>query len=1115
MPVFRRGQELVVQRCSDIASRHLYGQALTIAAANCRADICKTLLESNLEYSFEDLASALNSVSGWAGAEVVQSLLKHDSKKLLGIQEYSSGLSHAARKNNGRVVVYWLEKHPEHDNLAVDPSTIIDVSASGFLGALIQLLNYIRRKDSFERILSQCLQVASKNGHDEVVEYLIGRGADVNTVIDIGEDLLNDRYRITRNKHGSTRNLSALQAALVGFDRFGGTIAYDNEQPRADISSQQRIIRLLLEKGADPNRANDNELYPLNIAAAYCTFDIVQELIMSGADPEAVTREHGVALQSAARREVHGLSIIKTLLGPSASDSSFDQGKTEALSEALSFLDHHQYGSWLSKPSSAADVMNTGTGAVVKFLLASLPEERANNPRYCVVAQIACIAGDLECIDLLLQRGMDVNISGYFYGTALQAASCVGNVEVVERLLESGAETDILHDAYGTALRAAVIQGHEDLVRLLITYGADVNLRNNDCSDSVLHLALGSRNNAIFKLLMDAGADMNITTSKQHVLILACEQGDSALVEHLLARGVDVSVSGTKPEHWHDSFYQKATPLHAACANRHLPVVQLLLDHGADVEKTNESSATPLIAAVRANDLSVICSLLDAGADVNHAVLVTPLSEAVDVDHSANITPLSEAAEKCEPEIIEKLLSAGAIIGGLSIKENALARACRSRQHIVAELLLANIWDNEYEVEIRVEALSAAIERGNHEMVRLLLEHGTSPSFDMLRRACVVGVLEVVEMLSNTGIDVNEDDDDDGPLLHVAACHSRPDIVQFLISRGTNTLVRSARYGSPLIAALEGTMAPFLRGHWQPESCRSLAMKLPLSIPPPPRHRYNIRGMTETQETPRYEEILQCEQTVRFLFDARAEMDTTIRKFGNALHLASYVGSEVIVRQLLERTEDISIVGGYFESPLIAGLAGDHPTIVHLLLDRGSEVNQSLPEHGSALHYACGHRSRRLIQSLLDRGADINAYDDKHGSVLAAALSRRSLQDYPTFDEQREQRDIVELLLRHEPKVQIRECDLLAAASHKHCFEGQHWICLLLRHDASVVATEAVIVKTIQSNPYGWWHSDETIRLLLEHDGGLGTTPAMFEAAEMLDDPRKTTIKKILLDHKP
>ena len=280
----------MAQRCSQIVSRHLYGEALTIAAANRRVDVIKTLLENNVEYTSEELTSALDSVSVWAREEVVQSLLKHDAKKVLGIQQYSSGLSHAARNNNSRLIAYWLEKHAEHDNLAVDPSTVIDASANGFLGVLTPLINHIRRKDSFERILSQCLQVASKNGHVEVVEYLIGKGVDVNTVIDLGKDLFNDRFE-NATKYGSTRKLSALQAALVGFDRFRlsglqagwisfeymfGRRAYDNKQTRASMASQKQTVKVLLEKGADPNGTTGYERYPLDIAAAYSTVEIVQ-----------------------------------------------------------------------------------------------------------------------------------------------------------------------------------------------------------------------------------------------------------------------------------------------------------------------------------------------------------------------------------------------------------------------------------------------------------------------------------------------------------------------------------------------------------------------------------------------------------------------------------------------------------------------------------------------------------------------------------------------------------------------------------------------------------------------------------------------------------------------
>ena len=1098
MPILRRGQDLVAQRCTDAASRHLYGEALNTAVANRNLNIMGALLERNLEFDLEELTKNLNSVCAWGSEEALQLLLKHDAKQILGVQQYSNSLTQAARKNNRQIVMYWLNQHPEHLNLVVDPAILIDVSGNGFMDVLLPLIENIRPADSFEMTLNQCLRVASENGHKEVVEYLIGEGADVNSIeqepLYTSDDTHPDQDYFDRLFYDSNRlarKLTALQAALIGFERFGPNTENTPLQQlrsswkKADASSQQEVIEVLLEKGADPNGGDEYEGYPLNIAAKHCTVEIVQKLISSGAKVGAVTKEHGTALQVAARREIGGLPVIKTLLEADAPISSIDPGKAVALNEALSFFEilgwfEQLYTSRFVQSTSVTDVLNTGPGAVVKLLLANLPDMKADDSRYGLLAQMACMAGDQECVELLLQRGMDVNISGSYYGTALQAASRVGNIKIVERLLNSGADVNVLQGVYGTALRAAVIGGHEDLVGILIARGADVNLRYNEHdfnvsdNESVLHLALRSRNSAVFKSLLVAGADTNKEIlDRQHILVVACMQGIPAFVEFLLLSGVDVNFTGTKPRS-----YEEATPLSAACAEGNPSVVKLLLDRGADMEKCNESSATPLIAAIRGNNLSAVLLLLDAGADVNHAVDVS--------HHAVDVTPLSEAAEDCKIEIVEELLSAGATIGSAPTKENALARACSSGQHMVIELLLKNLFGTQYEAEIFGEALSKAIECGNDKIVRRFLEYGVSPSFKMLRQACSAGALEVVKLLVDKSIDINEDDGDDAPLLHVAASHLRPDIVQFLIDRGTNVMLCSTKYGSPLIAALEGYMALFLGSHWQSESCRSLAKQLPL--PEPSYDSYIFSTLNQ--------QVLQCERIVRSLFSAGATMDTTIRNFGNALHLASYMGSEDILHQLLKRMEDVNTFGGYFESPLIAALAGCHLTVVEILLDRNIEINRSSPEHGSALRYACAHSSKQIVQSLLDHGADINAYDNKHGSALAAAASRDTYSRKGTGSIE-EQRAIVELLLRHEPRVKVRECDLLAAASGGYRGDDPHYMRLFLQHDQSVVATEAVINLAIQEYNDDWVGSRETLRLLLDRNCGLVISPATLKAAKL------------------
>ena len=288
--------------------------------------------------------------------EILQKLLKRDWNKVLGIQQFSNCLSQAARNHNGQVVMYWLEEYPEHHNLVVDPATVIDVSKNGFIDILPPLIEQIRPTDSFEKTLSQCLQVASRNSHTEVVEYLIREGADVNTVVE--EAVFTSRGNLI------TRKPSPLQAALIGFDRFRSRSEYYNLKPGwtgAVASFQQRSVEILL------------------------TVEIVRPLISSGAHAEAATREHGTALEAAACRELGGLPIKKALLEASARDCSLVPSDIVALNKALSFFESFHWnrdkddGKYILS-TSIIDVLETGPGAIVKILLANLSEEKQMIP---------------------------------------------------------------------------------------------------------------------------------------------------------------------------------------------------------------------------------------------------------------------------------------------------------------------------------------------------------------------------------------------------------------------------------------------------------------------------------------------------------------------------------------------------------------------------------------------------------------------------------------------------------------------------------------------------------------------------------------------------------------
>lgn len=59
---------------------------------------------------------------------------------------------------------------------------------------------------------------------------------------------------------------------------------------------------------------------------------------------------------------------------------------------------------------------------------------------------IAAIRGDLKCVRLLLELGLDINAQGDMGNTPLHYARSFGHTDVAEFLLSQGARTDIKNE---------------------------------------------------------------------------------------------------------------------------------------------------------------------------------------------------------------------------------------------------------------------------------------------------------------------------------------------------------------------------------------------------------------------------------------------------------------------------------------------------------------------------------------------------------------------------------------------------------------------------------------------------------------------------------------------
>ena len=234
--------------------------------------------------------------------------------------------------------------------------------------------------------------------------------------------------------------------------------------------------------------------------------------------------------------------------------------------------------------TSSSFSQNSNITFAVRHLLDQGANANARDNENEVTALMSASSnGHRDVVQLLCERGADVNAKDKDGTTALHFAGRSGNIALVELLLKQGANMEATAGRLDmTALREAALNGWDSIAVILLQAGASVSAA--DYKGSTALACAASRGYPIMaKILLDAGADLESRDRAESTpLLVAVTGGKVEMMKMLLAAGAKINVrnlSGTTPLIWVAEKGKRVS-------------MKLLLDAGANIDAQDENGWT-------------------------------------------------------------------------------------------------------------------------------------------------------------------------------------------------------------------------------------------------------------------------------------------------------------------------------------------------------------------------------------------------------------------------------------------------------------------------------------------------------------------------------------------
>ncbi|MCD4652545.1 ankyrin repeat domain-containing protein [bacterium] len=541
--------------------------------------------------------------------------------------------------------------------------------------------------------------------------------------------------------------------------------------------------------------------------------------------------------------------------------------------------------------------------------------------------------------------------------------------------------------------------------------------------------------------LIDTGQDVTQDEKGETPLFKAVRQGNLAVCTALLMRKADIDArdnQGRTPLHLAGSkdMYFCEGPTEEVRIQRQkerMAILELLLEHHADVNAKSKDGYTPLHSAILQGNREVAQILIQNGADVNaqintghstlHLVigrnLISPWNRLVEfvrflLEKNADVnlesdcgeTALGLARQKNMHWIMKDLEDHGAILGKRILHEavklndtvgvreilkdlndidcrnvedrTALYWACQLRRLETIKLLI--------EKDANTDLLSAKHKEIISDLSAVITPRPVRPRDpNPLLNAIYKGKLYEVEKLIREGADVNFRNNKQMTALHLAAERGHKYIAKLLIEAGALIEAKDIRQQRPLHYAVKNRRIRTVNLLLESSACVSALDNLDKS----PLHWAAENGHLEV---------------IKILLEAGADINAVSNKKQKPILLASHEGHFDIVCFLIEKGAQIDFHGRDGNSLLQFAVRRRNINMVEFLLDSGVDINRKFENGLTALHWITDicrgddyfekhpeieSEILKITEFLIKKGADVNAHDYRGRTPLIWSVIRQ------------------------------------------------------------------------------------------------------------------------------